>query len=1186
MLRLERMEVVGFKSFPERTVVEFPDGVTAVVGPNGSGKSNIADAINWVIGEQSARALRGRRMEDVIFAGSEARGPGGMAEVTLHLVARDEPLPDGRTRVAITRRLYRTGESEYLVDGKRVRLQDVRALLEQSRVGARTYAVIDQGRVAAFVTARPQERRLFIEEAAGIAGYKRRRRQAELKLEATRANLLRVDDILREVERQRRSLKRQAAAARRARRLDEEIRALRGFWTRRRVDDLGSRLERANQAHEVACREGEHVARERDRLQARLEAAREVLDGLRRGREATSEELHRLRLELERAEREIASSRERAEALQAEAARREGEGRRIDEERRARERELRALEERLERLSGERRARAAAVAAAREALEGARREVDAARERVRGLEERLHRGMHERADLAARLAAARQEAARERDRHREALATRDRLAARRGEVSARLEEGRGALERARERVEALEVRLREARAAEEAAGRRLEEARAEEARLAAELAARSGEKAALDSLEVRLAGAEPAREVLEKAREGRLAARSILADLLEVDGEVESAAESFLGRALPAVVVEGREDVLAGLALGVRGEVTFLPLDAPSRRPCEAERPLPPELAADPRVRGRLAGRLRARAELNGQLSCRLEDAVLVDDLSSALDLHRRWPEWNYLAPEGHVVHRSGLVTLVGEGSGEGFLARARRREELAREVERLEQEMRAAAAGVAEARRRLGETREERQRLEAELGEAGRKAEELRLAVEQAARDLERLERETAFAAEVAAEAERAAERAAAEAESLAGELTAAEDAVTGVQDLLAEARRELEAAEERARAAADALADRLADERVLDERVESVRREADRVRAEIERLARRREEGEEAAEAAARQVTELLARAEEMTRARDGLRVRVAEAEARLGKATAALGEATAAVHALEERLDVVLGELEGIRARRERFGLEAERLRSDLAHVVETCREELGVDPGDLAPEPPEGIDPEALSDERWLAARLEELRGRRRRIGVVNPLAEQEYDELSARFEELSGQKEDLESTIAELTSSIRKMDRESRDRFLEAWREIRRHFKEQFAILFRGGKADLVLENEGDPLESGIEIVCQPPGKKLQSVGLLSGGEKALVATAMLFAIFRYQPPPFCLLDEVDAPLDEANVSRFTEVLRGFTGRTQFILITHNKRTMEMADVLYGVTMPEPGISRLVAMSLD
>ncbi len=1186
MLRLERMEVTGFKSFPEPTVVEFPDGVTAVVGPNGSGKSNIADAINWVIGEQSARALRGRRMEDVIFAGSDARGPGGMAEVTLHLVSRGEPLPDGRTRVSITRRLFRTGESEYLVDGKRVRLQDVRALLEQSRVGARTYAVIDQGRVAAFVTARPQERRLFIEEAAGIAGYKRRRRQAELKLEATRANLLRVDDILREVERQRRSLKRQAGAARRARRLDEEIRVLRGVWIRRRVDELAGLLAASEEAHAVARREADHVTRERERVEARLEAARRELEGARSRREEASEDLHRLRLELERTERELASSRERAEALRAEADRRAGEGRRLEEERRSRERELAAIEARLEALAGERRERAEAVAQARQALEAARRELEATRARVRGLEERLHGEMHRRADLAARLAAARQESGRERERHREALAARDRLAARRREVEGRLAGGRKALAAARERLAKLEEELEAARAAEDAAGRRLEQARGREARIAADLAARNGEKAALDSLEVRLAGAEPAREVLERAREGRLAARSVLADLLEVDGDIEAAAESFLGKALPAVVVESGEDVLAGLSLGVRGDVTFLPLDAPPAGPCEGERPLPPELAADPRVRGRLAARLRARAELDGRLSCHLEDAVLVEDLAAGLELHRRWPGWNYLAPEGHVVHRNGLVTVAGKPGGEGFLARARRREELARQVARLGRDLEEASAAVAAARELLDEARVARRRLEGSLAEAGRRAEELRAAVEQAEAELERLGREDAFVEEAAAGAERAAARASSEAEALARELASVEGSVTESGRRLAAARRELEAAEESARQAADRLADRLADERVLGERVESARREAERVRGEIRRLVRRTREGADASREAARKIGELTARAGKLEQVREKLRERVARAETVLEEATARLREASGVTHGLEERLAALLGELEGIRARRERFALEVERLRSDLAHVAETCREELGVEPGELRVDPPVDVDPAALADERWVAARLEGLREKRRRIGVVNPLAEQEYDELSARFEELSARKEDLEATIAELNGSVRKMDRESRDRFLEAWREIRRHFKEQFAILFRGGKADLVLDDEKEPLESGIEIVCQPPGKKLQSVSLLSGGEKALVATAMLFAIFRYQPPPFCLLDEVDAPLDEVNVSRFAEVLRGFTGRTQFILITHNKRTMEMADVLYGVTMPQPGISRLVAMSLD
>ncbi len=293
MLRIERMEVIGFKSFPERTVVDFPDGVTAVVGPNGSGKSNIVDAISWVLGEQSARALRGGRMEDVIFAGTEGRGPGGMAEVTLQLSAREDILPGSRTKVTLTRRLYRTGDSEYLMDGRPTRLADIRGLLEQVRAGERTYAIVDQGRVGSFVTSKPRERRQFIEDAAGISSYRQRRRLAEMKLEATKANLLRVDDILREVERQRRSLQRQASLARRARRLDEELRGLKTLWYGRRSVGLERRTEELSEFAAVAQREGEHLEAERSR-QARVVAeVRARLEAAHAARTAVVDEAHR-----------------------------------------------------------------------------------------------------------------------------------------------------------------------------------------------------------------------------------------------------------------------------------------------------------------------------------------------------------------------------------------------------------------------------------------------------------------------------------------------------------------------------------------------------------------------------------------------------------------------------------------------------------------------------------------------------------------------------------------------------------------------------------------------------------------------------------------------------------------------------------------------------------------------------
>jgi chromosome segregation protein len=384
----------------------------------------------------------------------------------------------------------------------------------------------------------------------------------------------------------------------------------------------------------------------------------------------------------------------------------------------------------------------------------------------------------------------------------------------------------------------------------------------------------------------------------------------------------------------------------------------------------------------------------------------------------------------------------------------------------------------------------------------------------------------------------------------------------------------------------EDETRASSLALGGLLTEVRAQEERRAALVRDLERMTRELEELTERSERGLEAGRRALADAGEARQRAAE--REIDLAHTREARAAA---AAEAAAGEARlaqdgAAVRDAEARLDAVLQELEEARARREQRAVEFERSRLELEHLVETCREELGVPPGALSTEAPllEGL--EMLDDDAALAGRIADARGRRERVGPVNPLAEQEYEELSTRYEQQSSQKDDLEATIAELNNSIKKMDRESKERFSEAFVEIRRHFREQFALLFRGGKADLLLEDESNPLESGVEIVCQPPGKKLQSVTLLSGGEKALAATAVLFAIFRYAPPPFCLLDEVDAPLDDANVGRFADALRGFADRTQFIVITHNKRSMEMADLLYGVTMAEPGVSRLVSMTLD
>ncbi|MCU0232031.1 MAG: AAA family ATPase, partial [Acidobacteria bacterium] len=957
MLRIERMEVVGFKSFPERTVVEFPDGVTAVVGPNGSGKSNIVDAISWVLGEQSARALRGGRMEDVIFAGTEGRGPGGMAEVTLELSAREDILPGSRTKVTLTRRLYRTGDSEYLMDGRPTRLADIRGLLEQVRAGERTYAIVDQGRVGSFVTSKPRERRQFIEDAAGIAGYRQRRRLAEMKLEATKANLLRVDDILREVERQRRSLQRQASLARRARRLDEELCALKTVWYGRRSAQLERRTEELSEFAAVAQREGDHLEAERARQTRVVSEVRARLEAAHQARTAAVEEAHRRQLDEERLVAEIEAARARAGALEQEAGRQEDEGRRLALDRTARVAERDSLGRDLVGLDQQLAALAAQVAEAEARAERTRQEHRELADEATRIERGLYESLHQRAELVARLSAAREALTREGNRAEEARAAGARIGLARTEADALLEAAWGALHTADAEVAVRLQAVQAARQAEADAAAALDASRREESALASELDKKSGEATALASLAVRLAGADAAREALERAREVQIEARGVAADALEVDPEVERAAEAFLAGLLPGVVVDGEGDVLRAAGLGLAGRVHYLPLDAPDGAGARPE--LPPELLADSRVRGRLAARVRPRSGWGAAVWERVEDAILVDDLPAALELHRRFARFHFLTPEGHAVHRDGIVAIEGRAaeSGLGLLARARRRDELMREVEQLGVRRAEAAQRFEAAGRRLESARQARAAAEESLAEARGAAATAKMAWEQAGRDQERLAREAVLLSGVLEAAERGREDAQRRAETLEGQVGGADEQIATDRLALEAARERVLGHEDETRACSLALGGLLTEVRAQEERRAALVRDLERMTRELDDLTERSERGLEAGRRALADASEARQRAAEreidLAHTREARTAAAAEAAA----GEARLAQDGSAVRDAEAWLDTVLQELEEARARREQRAVEFERSRLELEHLVETCREELGVPPGEL-------------------------------------------------------------------------------------------------------------------------------------------------------------------------------------------------------------------------------------
>jgi chromosome segregation protein len=753
MLKLERMEISGFKSFSARTEVRFPEGITAVVGPNGCGKSNIGDALNWALGEQSPRMLRGKQMADVIFSGSRARKPLGMAEVSIYLGgATGLPFVD-QGRIVVTRRLFRSGESDYLINGKRARLKDIQEVLDQARVGARSYATIEQGKIDQILNAKPKDRRQIIEDAAGVAGYKHKRRLTELKLEATHANLLRVNDIVVEVERQIRSLKRQAGKARRYRRLREELREKECTRFGMRAVEMDAELDQLRDVENNTHDREAEAAAQASRIEVELIGDREALDQQNRAFREASERLHQLEIEIDRSEGQIATCKERIEELEQLSRRQDGESEalatrrtetlgRAEEQRNLVDRGKAELDELTERLTEQQRA-----------LNELERHEAADRQDVETLRREQFESMHQAAELRNRLRSAEdalQRTAVQRSRVEQESASADqdssRLREEASDLAGRAERQREAADELRHECTLAEHQLRDARESQAGAVEVLAGAREREQSASARLGT-------LEDVATRFAGvSDGVRTLLTTGRASGVRTVGVVADFIEAGREVERVAEGYLDTFLPTVIVESDADLRRASELlrdEGAGRTSMISRSAPAGGPAvgtsnNGQGGIPNELLNDPRVRGRLRDCLTLRTSANGILQDRLGDAVLVDSLESALDLHRSYPATDYLTPEGDVVYSSGVVATGGRKNGDqGLLAHSRRMEEArAQSVEAASQVTRLHEA--AEASRREVERLElDLQRSRQALDEAERERVTLEL-------QLQRLEEET----------------------------------------------------------------------------------------------------------------------------------------------------------------------------------------------------------------------------------------------------------------------------------------------------------------------------------------------------------------------------------------------------------------------------------------------------
>jgi chromosome segregation protein len=1189
-MRIRRLEMVGFKSFMDRTVVAFDDGVTGVVGPNGCGKSNVADAIRWVLGEQSALRLRGRSMEDVIFNGSESKPPLSFAEVTLTF-ENDRPseLPPAfhaLSEITVGRRLYRTGESDYLVNRAPARLLDVNDIFFGSGVGRTAYSIIEQGRIGQIVSARAQDRRGVIEEAAGITKYQRRREAAERKMEATRHNLERVTDIVAELGKQLDSLNRQARKAEKYRALRAQIRELELHVGAARWLELTVGRREAEERHAAARADEAEISARLAQIDQALEADRALLAERELSLQQLGDREHELEsqgrvtaVSTEAAERELAqiAERSRGQASEVEALKVQADALSVERDALLRQREELAS------LSGTDEARLAELEAAlldlateqgSLATEGEAARADAAEAHGRAAARRsaLAQVERQRADLQGRLSRVRAEI--------DELATR----------GASLDGSRSAHVETLGKTRQLKLHLEEQRGAQEGL---LDRTRSEfiqnEARLITLREELSDRRARLQSLQEVMRNYEGygrgVRSLMTRARasEGsEKGAMGLVADVMTVPAEYENAVEAVLGERLQYVIVESHSqgvEAIDRLKSAAEGRASLIPL---LRLRDDEGRAGAPDRSHPGFVAGCLDV-VRFDPAYERLARFLLGDATIVRDLSSALEIWQSGGGAGTLVTmDGEVLDPHGVVT-GGPLEGEGHGALQRRRE-----VQELTDTVRTFEADFAMAQERHRALQSRLLQLEAALKTIDRDNREKDLALLTQEKDLARLGEEL----------ERVAERVG----QLELERGSMEDGLSGLAR--EEESHHLEAAgaeadrarhEERAREAASRLEDLArragslqAEVLAVKVKVASERERRDGIGESLRRIEEAQAAAEERRERLFAALSEGNARTSELRERMEGARGDGARLAEELGRVREVLlaersahQDATAKARSAESEARDLRKRAEAITQAAGDAALTAREQALELSHLEEQIRERCQTELRDEllrfhAERPP------GEAERR----RLEDLKAQADRMGAINLTAIEEYDDLARRHAFLSEQKGDLESSLSDLQKAIGKINRASRERFRETFDRVNEKFQQVFPRLFNGGRAGLVLTEDGDDQQGGVEIFAQPPGKKLQNINLLSGGEKALTAVALIFAIFLIKPSPFCLLDEVDAPLDEANVGRYNELVKEMAKASQFILITHNKRTMETVDTLYGVTMEEPGVSKLVSVRLS
>lgn len=1178
-MKIKKLEILGFKSFIDKAILSFPRGITAIVGPNGSGKSNLVDAVKWALGEQSSKSLRGKSMEDVIFNGSREKKPLGMAEVTITFTNVDGNVPHNFPRfgeVSVRRRIYRSGMSEYYLNKTPCRLKDINDIFIGTGVGTKAYSIIAQGQIGDIITARPLDRRYLIEEAAGITKYKSKKIEALRKIDYTQQNLLRIGDIIRELKRQLETLSQQAERAEEFKKLRADLKHFELIDASRRYLTLTQKLDKEDVLYKsdneketaISCElsaveerieslknssiEKEEyfseILKKSFTNEARIKALEESIKQTRDRIESTKNRNDIFLADIEELSQFITESKNKVEKLSLQMNSSIEEADLYETNLKNIEAELDKVQETLTRLTGDQEAlrvdelsNASNIARLKNAMSSS--------------EKWIHNSKEEIEKKSQELLALREESEK---------------------IEGLIEEARSEIEKAKVEEEKIQIARKKAedelkalKEKEFQAQRAIEEEKYEETRITLRLKS-------LEEMEKNFEGtSEGTKAVMCGDRQGVL---GILADFLKSDKKYEKALEVYLGEALSSVVVKNIDNVknhIRKLKESGAGRASFIPIDALK----ESE---DSEVLNSEGVIGRFKDYINIKGENKEAISSFFGDAHLVSDIDSAL---RIWvdksPDFPLVTLQGEVLLPNGLIFGGdSEDRGKSILANRRERDSLNQKLKEIRGSLNIKGQEFEGIKNKISS-------VESRLKDESDLLTSLKIKGIETEKELNSIMKDKERVAKAKSSISGEIEWHTSETERLKSELEE-------TANLLTEAEEREGELEERSRVLKLALEESQGDMRRLKEHQTELKLSLGKARDNVEHIRQTSEEYTTQIERAERDIEKKRAAVSQGEEETSSLEEKVFASESELSERKDSEGKIADELKDARSRLDNV-----------EKIENELESERKDIMMKLSSIREDLQQKKDKIKEFLWERENLTALIKERYqvdladkyiklssheieggeLSQRIDRLKRRIEKFGDVNLMALSEFKTLGERHEFLCGQESDLVQSLDSLKKTIQKIDKRSRERFMVTFDEVNEKFQEVFSRLVPGGRANLSLTEDQDPLESGVDIMAQPPGKRLLNINLLSGGEKALAAIALIFSIFMVKPSPFCLLDEVDAPLDDLNIERFIELLKDISMKSQVILITHNKKTMELADTLFGITMQDSGVSKMVSIKL-